>query len=96
VNGGRFFEEDQGIRKTKDWRRNVRHQLRYCGIDLSRLPDIVLVAKQIDVCFDTFHQLEIRARISLMLRLVPFTKIDIGALRGCADSLTSVVARMIV
>lgn len=42
--------------EAQRWRCQLRHQARYSAVNLSWLPDVILIAEQIDIRIDALHK----------------------------------------
>jgi hypothetical protein len=95
-NSGLVVVEHQCVGKAEHWRCYVGEQIRHRCVDLAWLPDVILIAKKIDVGLDTLEELEKRTGITLMLRLMPFADIDTRPQCRGANGFSGGVSRMVI
>lgn len=76
--------------------RQIRKQRRNHDVDFPRLPNVVLIAKEIDVGFHTVEELKERARDTQAFFTMPLAKLDAHIPGRFSDNLTRVISRVIV
>jgi hypothetical protein len=90
------LEKDQRVGKTKYRGCDVCQEIIHGRIYFPRLPDIVLIAKEIDVGIDGFNKVEKCTRRAPMLQLVPLAEMDIYISSCRTNYVSRTVSRMIV
>jgi hypothetical protein len=66
----------QGVRVAEHGCCKVGKEVRHCRVNLSRLPDIILIAEQIDIGFRAFEEPKESVGYTQVLWLVILNKFD--------------------
>jgi hypothetical protein len=88
--------EKKWVGKAECRRVEVRQQVSDCRIDLPKLPDIILITKQVDICLNLLKKVKEGVWHAGTLRSVPLDDIEMLARDRKPHDLSSIVGRMVI
>jgi hypothetical protein len=86
-----IISKNKRLGKAENRQRYVGEKVGDSSVDLGRLPNVILIAKEIDVSVNALQELEECPRKALMLGLMPFAEVYAGIEGGCAHGFAGTI-----
>ena len=83
--------EYPGLRKAESRRCPIEGQIRYRHVDFPRLPDVIVIAEEINIRISTLEKMEKGAWNALANRVVPFHELDSQPRGQCTNHVARVI-----